>query len=152
MIQHCLACLEGHASKDCNHCQCSSVERASLSQAPKVGVRSEPPRRRQPGRRRAVRVRVRPRANDRTDRTDPLTGGGLPPVAGLLAWSPTLLPHIWTWSRMLSGCSPSICHGHSGCDGLPSTPLAPPFCWPLQTVTVSTELESVTPILSSSVS
>ena len=28
--QHCLACLEGACSKGCNHCQCSSVERASL--------------------------------------------------------------------------------------------------------------------------
>jgi hypothetical protein len=28
--QHCLACLEGPCSKGCNHCQCSSVERASL--------------------------------------------------------------------------------------------------------------------------
>ena len=28
--QHCLACLEGPCSKGCNHCECSSVECASL--------------------------------------------------------------------------------------------------------------------------
>jgi hypothetical protein len=60
----------------------------------------------------------------RLDRRTPLTGGGLPPVADsdLLAWIPTLLPQIWTWSLTSSMlCSSSIC--------LPSIPppAAPPF-------------------------
>jgi hypothetical protein len=36
------------------------------------------------------------RAVKRSDRRFPLAGGGLPPVANLLAWNPTLLTYIWT--------------------------------------------------------
>jgi hypothetical protein len=53
------------------------------------------------------------RAVQQSDRRTPLTGSGLPLVADLLAWNPTLLTYIWTWSL------PSIC--------LPSTLPAPQF-------------------------
>jgi hypothetical protein len=50
----------------------------------------------------------------RSDRRTPVTGGGLPPVADLLAWNLTLLTYIWTWSLRLPSslsmlCSSSIC-------------------------------------------
>jgi hypothetical protein len=62
------------------------------------------------------------RSVQRSDRQTPLMGGGLPPVANLLAWNPTLLTYIWKWSLQVPSsmhCSSSIC--------FPSTMPAPPF-------------------------